>query len=65
MILEQNDFSPEAVMDDISNRKRYLLDRAADLSSEFAVLIHDNERRWRVFRLAVERIKERTPKAKS
>jgi hypothetical protein len=24
------------------------MDRAADLSSEFAMLVHDNERRWRV-----------------
>ena len=67
LILEQIDFHPQAIRDDISTRKRYpdllysaseLLDRAADLSSEFAMLIHDNERRWRVFRQKVKKIKE-------
>jgi len=66
LILDQIDFNPKAIRDDISTRKMYpdllysaseLLDRAADLSSEFAMLIHDNERRWRVFHQRVERIK--------
>jgi len=33
-----------------------LLDRAADLSAESAILVHENERRWRVFRARVERV---------
>jgi len=33
-----------------------LLDRAADLAAESATLVHDNERRWRVFRERVESI---------
>jgi hypothetical protein len=31
-----------------------LLDRAADLTAETAMLVHDDERRWRVFRGRVE-----------
>ncbi len=31
-----------------------LLDRAADLAAESAALVHDNDRRWRVFRTRVE-----------
>jgi hypothetical protein len=73
LILEQIDFNPKAIREDLSTRKKYpsllysaseLLDRAADLSSEFAMLIHDNERRWRVFHQTVERIKKAS-KAKS
>jgi hypothetical protein len=65
LILNQIDFQPNAIREDISTRKRYpdllysaseLLDRGADLSSEFAVLVHDNERRWRVFRKKVNRM---------
>ena len=33
-----------------------LLDRAADLAGESAALVHDNERRWRVFRARVAAI---------
>lgn len=33
-----------------------LMDRAADLAAESAGLVHDNERRWRVFRARVEAI---------
>ncbi|MEJ2241420.1 MAG: hypothetical protein P8Y18_04680 [Candidatus Bathyarchaeota archaeon] len=58
LILEQIDFVPESIRNDIEKNKRFpallyssseLLDRAADLSSQFAMLVHDNERRWRVF----------------
>ena len=65
LILNQVDFSPKAIREDVSSRRRYpsllysaseLLDRGADLSSEFAILVHDNERRWRVFRKKVEKI---------
>ena len=37
-----------------------LLDRAADLAAESAVLVHDNERRWRVFRGRVAEIVARS-----
>lgn len=30
-----------------------MIDHAADLFSEFAGIVHDNERRWRVFRARV------------
>ena len=65
-ILERLEFSPQAVRADLSSEQRVfpgylysaseLLDRAADLVSESAVLVHDNERRWRVFRGRVEEI---------
>jgi len=35
-----------------------LIDRAADLASEPATLVHDNERRWRVFQSRVEQVNE-------
>lgn len=66
LILNQIDFNPESIRTDISTKRRYpellyssseLLDRAADLSSKFAILVHDNERRWRVFHNKVQRIK--------
>ena len=61
-LLEQVDFAPAAVREDLRGQRTYvgylysaseLIDRAADLASEFAVLVHDNERRWRVFRARV------------
>ena len=33
-----------------------MIDHAADLLSDFAGIVHDNERRWRVFRSRVEHI---------
>lgn len=66
LFLNEIDFSPASIRADIKNQKRYpnllyssseLLDRASDLSSEFSLLVHDNERRWRVFRNKVQRIK--------
>lgn len=56
------DFAPAAVRADLVEARTYpaylysaaeLLDRAADLTAESATLVHDNERRWRVFRQAV------------
>lgn len=64
-VLGQVDFSPEAVRADLAGSRLFaqylfsaaeLLDRAADLAAESATLIHDNERRWRVFRRQVERL---------
>jgi len=58
-ILDQVDFAPAALRADLAGfgfAPRYLysaaelVDRAADLLSESAGLVHDNERRWRVFR---------------
>ena len=33
-----------------------MIDHAADLLSDFAGLVHDNERRWHIFRVRVEQI---------
>jgi hypothetical protein len=64
-ILDRVGFSPGAVRADLSGQRVFpgylysaseLVDRAADLMSESAVLVHDNERRWRVFRGRVEEI---------
>jgi hypothetical protein len=66
-ILEKVDFSPAAIRNALyvsQNVTAYLysaselIDRAADLASESATLVHDNERRWRVFRLQVEAISQ-------
>jgi hypothetical protein len=58
-ILDRVDFTPAALRADLSGARRSpallhaaaeLLNRAADLSSDSAGLVNDNERRWRVFR---------------
>jgi len=52
------DFSPDALRRDLASERisaKYLysaaelIDRAADLLAESATLVHENERRWRVF----------------
>jgi hypothetical protein len=64
-ILARIDFTPETIRNDLKGAKSYpaylysakeLIDHAADLASESATLVHDNERRWRVFRKRVEQI---------
>jgi hypothetical protein len=64
-ILARIDFAPEKIRNDLRGAKSYpaylysakeLIDRAADLAGESAALVHDNERRWRVFRERVEQI---------
>jgi hypothetical protein len=64
-ILARIDFAPEKIRSDLRGAKSYpgylysakeLIDRAADLASESATLVHDNERRWRIFRERVEQI---------
>ena len=70
-ILERMECSPQAVRADLSSGQRIfsgylysaseLLDRAADLVSESATLVHDNERRWRVFRGRLEEISNEVP----
>jgi hypothetical protein len=57
------DFNPEVLRDDLAGPRRIpgylysaaeLIGRAADLLSDSAGLVRDNERRWRVFRARVE-----------
>ena len=64
-LLDRVDFTPAAVRADLaaqhlSARRVYsaaeMIDHAADLFSDFAGLVHDNERRWRVFRAGVEQV---------
>jgi hypothetical protein len=58
-ILARVDFTPHALRADLAGARRApdvlhsaaeLVNRAADLCSESAGLVNDNERRWRVFR---------------
>jgi len=64
-ILDTIDFSPAALRDDIAGPGRAaalvhssaeLLNRAADLCSDSAGLVNDNERRWRTFRSRVSEL---------
>jgi hypothetical protein len=64
-IINHVDFSPDAIRKDLGGMRSYppylysakeLIDRAADLITETASLVHDNERRWRVFRQKVEQL---------
>jgi hypothetical protein len=66
-ILKRIDFSPAALRADLAagrDSARYLysatelIDRAADLAAQSATLVHENERRWRVFRDRVEAVAE-------
>ncbi|NMN98298.1 hypothetical protein [Antrihabitans stalactiti] len=68
-VLRLVDFTPAALRADLSG-ERYsalylysaaeLLDRAADLIAESALLVHDNERRWRVFLHRVDALAQST-----
>ena len=58
LLLRRVDFTPAGVRADMAGQRTYpdylysvceLLDRAADLTAESATVVHDNERRWRVF----------------
>lgn len=62
-LLEQVDFAPAALRARLADHHvaaghvysaAEMIDHAADLLSDFASLVHDNERRWRVFRARVE-----------
>ena len=64
-ILDRVDFTPAALRADLVDRRTSprrlrsaaeMIDHAADLYSDFAGLVHDNERRWRVFRERVEQL---------
>jgi hypothetical protein len=61
-LLDHVDFTPGGLRRDLAGPRRTprllhsaaeLINRAADLSSESAGLVNDNERRWRTFRRAV------------
>jgi hypothetical protein len=71
-LLDRVDFNAAALRADLagtgasSGRVRSaaeMLDHAADLLSDFAGLVHDNERRWRVVRARVEQMLARTDAA--
>jgi hypothetical protein len=64
-ILDSVDFTPAALRADIAGSRRAagllhstaeIINRAADLCSDSAGLVNDNERRWRVFRERVVQI---------
>jgi hypothetical protein len=61
------DFSPVALREDLAASRSTpvylhaacdLIDHASDLAAESAVLIHENERRWRVFRRRLDELIE-------
>ena len=64
-LLDQVDFVPAAVRADLAAGRvmvgrlysaAEMIDHTADLLSEFAGVVHDNERRWRVFHARVAEI---------
>jgi hypothetical protein len=64
-VLDRVDFAPAALRADlaagaVTPRRLYsaseLIGRAADLLSDSAGLVHDNERRWRTFRSRVQQL---------
>jgi hypothetical protein len=64
-ILDQTDFTPEALRADLAGEKvsasrlysaAELISHAADLCSDSAGLVHDNERGWRTFRQRVSEL---------
>jgi hypothetical protein len=66
-VLDHVDFTPGALRADLAGDRSSagrlysaaeLISRAADLSSDSAGLVHDNERRWRTFRERVQAIVE-------
>jgi hypothetical protein len=57
-LLEQVEFTPDALREDLAGPRTAtaylfstseLIDHAADLIADSAKLVHDNERRWRIF----------------
>ncbi len=66
-ILARLDFSTAGVRTDLAGAReqpRFLhsacemIDHASDLAAQSATLVHDNERRWRVFRARVEELEQ-------
>ena len=73
-ILDRVDFAPAALRADLATdgvsvgllySAAELVSHAADLSSDSAGLVHDNERRWRVFRQRVADVLDATSTVKS
>jgi hypothetical protein len=69
-VLDRIDFSPAALRTDLASagvapRRLYsaaeLIGRAADLLSDSAGLVNDNERRWRTFRARVAHVLDQAP----
>jgi hypothetical protein len=69
-MLDRVDFTPAALRADLAGRRvsasllysaAEMISHAADLCSDSAGLVHDNERRWRTFRAEVRRVIERRP----
>jgi hypothetical protein len=67
-ILDKIDYTPAALRADLAGPRRAaalahsaaeIINRAADLCSDSAGLVNDNERRWRVFRARVEAMTRR------
>ena len=70
-LLDRVDFSPSALRADLAGDRvsigrlysaAEMLDHAADLLSDYAGLVHDNERRWRVLRQRVAEITTAVPR---
>jgi hypothetical protein len=70
--LDRIDFAPTLLRADLAEDRvapgrlysaAEMIDHAADLLSDFAGIVHDNERRWRVFRHRVEQIAAALPPA--
>jgi hypothetical protein len=64
-VIEHLDLSPPAVRADLEGDRSYppllhsaceLIDHASDLAAQSAWLVHENERRWRVFRERVAQL---------
>ena len=64
-LLDRVDFNPAAIRADLADQRlapkrlfsaAEMIDHGADLLSDFAGLVHDNERRWRVFHARVEQV---------
>ena len=73
-LLDRIDFAPSALRSDLGRRRisvarmfsaAEMIDHASDLLSDFAGVVHDNERRWRVFRARVQQIIASLPEAES
>jgi hypothetical protein len=56
--LRKNLKGPNSIPDYLYSASE-LIDRAADMASKSALLVHDNERRWRVFREKIQSIREK------
>lgn len=69
-LLDRVDFSPAALRADLAGQRvsarrvsaaAGMIDHAADLFSDFAGTVHDNERRWRVFCARIEQVAAASP----